>query len=247
MAKITESLILIAAIALGALWLATPSAQADEPKHSPIRARRICLPRHARRMAGRPHRPMPARKALSCRRNLQVNRQPTREQPMPPIDTVLQELQHRDHQRSRLLRAIENKAASESQTSLSVANYFQTQIEPAQRAHQFRSKHHPNKSPQGSRPGGTYNKGVFMTDTQNRDELVRLAGEQALLSRELRNLNADQQRDLLALRNLPTDMVLKTDWHAKGTTLLDRLRDRQQQMAIGHQRLAELAKLTGIT
>ena len=86
-----------------------------------------------------------------------------------------------------------------------------------------------------------------MTDTQNRDELVRLAGEQALLSRELRNLNADQQRDLLALRNLPTDMVLKTDWHAKGTTLLDRLRDRQQQMAIGHQRLAELAKLTGIT
>ena len=32
MAKITESLILVAAIALGALWLATPSAQADEPK-----------------------------------------------------------------------------------------------------------------------------------------------------------------------------------------------------------------------
>lgn len=31
MAKITESLILVAAIALGALWLATPSAQADEP------------------------------------------------------------------------------------------------------------------------------------------------------------------------------------------------------------------------
>ena len=32
MAKITESIILVAAIALGALWLATPSAQADEPK-----------------------------------------------------------------------------------------------------------------------------------------------------------------------------------------------------------------------
>ena len=32
MAKITESLILVAAIALAALWLATPSAQADEPK-----------------------------------------------------------------------------------------------------------------------------------------------------------------------------------------------------------------------
>ena len=31
MAKITESLILVVTIALGALWLATPSAQADEP------------------------------------------------------------------------------------------------------------------------------------------------------------------------------------------------------------------------
>lgn len=68
-----------------------------------------------------------------------------------------------------------------------------------------------------------------MTDTSDHDELVRLAGEQALLSRDLRNLNADQQRDLLALRNLPTDMVLSADWHAKGTALLDRLRDRQQQ------------------
>lgn len=86
-----------------------------------------------------------------------------------------------------------------------------------------------------------------MTDTQNHDELVRLAGEQALLSRDLRNLNADQQRDLLALRNLPTDMALRTDWHTKGTALLDRLRDRQQQMAMGHQRLAELTKLTGIS
>ena len=86
-----------------------------------------------------------------------------------------------------------------------------------------------------------------MADTSDRDELVRLAGEQALLSRELRNLNADQQRDLLALRNLPTDMVLKTDWHAKGTALLDRLRDRQQQMATGYQRMAELARMTGIS
>ena len=73
---------------------------------------------------------------------------------MQPIDTVLQELQHRDSQRSRLLRAMEIKAPSESRTSLSIANYFQMQIEHAQRAHKFRSKHHPNKSPQGSRPSG---------------------------------------------------------------------------------------------
>lgn len=31
MSKIIESLALVAAIAMGALWLATPSAQADEP------------------------------------------------------------------------------------------------------------------------------------------------------------------------------------------------------------------------
>lgn len=43
---------------------------------------------------------------------------------MHPIDTVLQELQHRDRQRSRLLRAIESKATSASQTILSVENYF---------------------------------------------------------------------------------------------------------------------------
>lgn len=72
-----------------------------------------------------------------------------------------------------------------------------------------------------------------MTDTSDHDELVRLAGEQALLSRDL--------------RNLPTDRVLSADWHAKGTALLDRLRGRQQQMAMGHQRLAELARLTGIS
>jgi len=42
---------------------------------------------------------------------------------------------------------------------------------------------------------------------------VRLAGEQALLSRDLRNLNAEQQRDLLALRNLLTEIAPHTDWH----------------------------------
>ena len=85
-----------------------------------------------------------------------------------------------------------------------------------------------------------------MTDTSDRDELVRLAGEQALLSKTLCDLNADFQRDLLALLSLPTEIALRADWHAKGTALLDRLRDRQQQMALSHQRLAELARLTGI-
>lgn len=92
-----------------------------------------------------------------------------------PIDTVLQELQHREHQRNRLPRAMESKAATASCTSLSAVNYFQMQIEQAQRAHKLRS-HYPNKSPQGSRPGGLFNhQGVLVTDTSDRDELVRLA------------------------------------------------------------------------
>lgn len=74
---------------------------------------------------------------------------------MHPINTVLHELQHRDRQRSRLLRAMENKVATVSPAKLSVANYFQTQIEQAQRAHKFRSNH-PSKSPQGSRPRGLF-------------------------------------------------------------------------------------------
>ncbi len=56
---------------------------------------------------------------------------------MHPIDTVLHELQHRDRQRSRLLRAMESKAATASPAKLSVANYFQMQIEQAQHAHKF--------------------------------------------------------------------------------------------------------------
>lgn len=85
-----------------------------------------------------------------------------------------------------------------------------------------------------------------MTDTSNRDELVRLAGEQALLSKILCDLNADFQRDLLALCNLHTDIAFNAHWHDKGFSLLNRIRDRQLQIADHHQRLAALVKLTGI-
>lgn len=61
---------------------------------------------------------------------------------MHPIDTVLHELQHRDRQRSRLLRAMESKAATASPAKLSTANYFQTQLEQAQRAHKFMARNH---------------------------------------------------------------------------------------------------------
>lgn len=61
---------------------------------------------------------------------------------MTPHDTVLHELQHRDRQRSRLLRAMESKAATASPAKLSASNYFQTQLERAQRAHKFMARKH---------------------------------------------------------------------------------------------------------
>lgn len=74
---------------------------------------------------------------------------------MHPINTVLHELQHCDRQRSQLLRAMESKAAPASPAKLSVANYFQMQLEQAQRAHKFRN-HYPNKSPQGLHLAGFF-------------------------------------------------------------------------------------------
>lgn len=53
---------------------------------------------------------------------------------MHPIDTVLHQLQHRDRQRSRLLRAMESKASTALAPALSVENYFQTEKQRAQRA-----------------------------------------------------------------------------------------------------------------
>jgi hypothetical protein len=83
-------------------------------------------------------------------------------------------------------------------------------------------------------------------DTMDRDELIRLAGEQAILKRDLGALNAEQQRDLQALRNLPNDVAHSPDWYERGQQLLTRLRDRQLQLADGQRRAAELARLTGI-
>jgi hypothetical protein len=85
-----------------------------------------------------------------------------------------------------------------------------------------------------------------MTDTTDRDQLVRLAGEQALLKQENTALTAAQQRDLQALRNLVSNLTLNPDWHARSTELLNRIQQRETQTAINAQRLAALAQLTGI-
>lgn len=53
---------------------------------------------------------------------------------MHSIDTVLHQLQHHDRQRSQLLRAMESKASSASESMLSIENYFQTEKQRAVRA-----------------------------------------------------------------------------------------------------------------
>ena len=80
----------------------------------------------------------------------------------------------------------------------------------------------------------------------DRDELVRLAGEQALLKKELSTLAAEHNRDKLKLQNLHNDVDRTANWLDGGIALLRRLDERQRAMADGHRRLAEFKKLTGI-
>jgi len=93
---------------------------------------------------------------------------------------------------------------------------------------------------------GQESKAMTAHQDTDRDELVRLAGEQALLKLDNDALCAAQQRDLQALRNLASNLPLNSDWHARGTELLNRIQQRETQTALNAQRLATLAKLTGI-
>ena len=80
----------------------------------------------------------------------------------------------------------------------------------------------------------------------DRDELVRLAGEQALLKKELSTLAAEHNRDKLKLQNLHNDVDRVPNWLEGGIALLRSLNERQRTMADGHRRLAEFKKLTGL-
>ncbi|WP_145914957.1 hypothetical protein KV708_19845 [Comamonas thiooxydans] len=53
---------------------------------------------------------------------------------MHPIDTVLHELQHRDRQRSRLLRLMQSQTATTATPAPSLNTYFQTELQQALRA-----------------------------------------------------------------------------------------------------------------
>ena len=80
----------------------------------------------------------------------------------------------------------------------------------------------------------------------DREELVRLAGEQALLKQELNALAAAHHRDKLALQNLHNDVDRVPNWLDGGIALLRRIDERQRTTADGYRRLAEFKKLTGI-
>lgn len=84
----------------------------------------------------------------------------------------------------------------------------------------------------------------------DREELVRLAGEQALLTKELGELNSQQHRDkqaILSMHNsIPTGMGRNSTWLADGIALLTRINDTQARLHEMYGKLAELKKLTGL-
>ncbi len=79
-----------------------------------------------------------------------------------------------------------------------------------------------------------------------RDELVRLAGEQALLKKELGTFSAEHNRDKLTLQNLHNDVDRVPNWLEGGLALLRRIDERQRTMSDGYRRLSEFKKLTDI-
>lgn len=80
----------------------------------------------------------------------------------------------------------------------------------------------------------------------DREELVRLAGEQALLKKELSQLSGEQNREINLLRNLGNDVGRNPNWLEEGIALLQRVDERHRATADGYRRLAEYKKLTGL-
>lgn len=80
----------------------------------------------------------------------------------------------------------------------------------------------------------------------DRDELVRLAGEQALLKKELSDLSAAQSADITKLRNLPNDIGRNANWAETGIALIRAIQQREIEVATGYKRLGEYKRLTGL-
>lgn len=81
------------------------------------------------------------------------------------------------------------------------------------------------------------------------EELVKLAGEQALLKKEHTDLNAVFHRDKQALLSLYNQINVghaKTTWLEGGIALLQRLHNAQNELSDLQRRLNEFGKLTGL-
>jgi len=79
-----------------------------------------------------------------------------------------------------------------------------------------------------------------------REEHIRLVGEQTLLRKELRELDAEQVRDIKALRDLAHKIEMNEEgWFEHGEQLLKRLHERGQRIMTGYERFRQLMKRTG--
>lgn len=80
----------------------------------------------------------------------------------------------------------------------------------------------------------------------DREELVRLAGEQALLKKELSDLSTAQNADLTKLRNLANDVGRVANWAEGGIALIRAIEQRQIDIATGYRRLGDYKRQTGL-
>jgi hypothetical protein len=83
-----------------------------------------------------------------------------------------------------------------------------------------------------------------------RDEHLRMVGEQTLLNRDAAQLRSQFNRDkqsLLGLYNAVHSGAINQAWLEDSIALLTRIHDTQQQLQAMEGRLVEMRRLTGIT
>lgn len=82
----------------------------------------------------------------------------------------------------------------------------------------------------------------------DREALVRLAGEQALLSKERADLAATHQRDLHAISGLSNTArdAANAQWLDAGKALLERIHATKVQLDSLDARINDLRQLTGL-
>lgn len=79
-------------------------------------------------------------------------------------------------------------------------------------------------------------------------ELINLAGKQALLQRDRSNLAATQERDRLSLVSMSNTFhnAAQAQWLETGTQLLNRIHTNKAELDRLDAQIADLRKLTGL-